>query len=418
MFIESFKYIIFTVVYLLIFLRIIKVFSVIFFPKNPPYKNRFIKASIFVVLVKIIFVSIFFVVAPDRTLSPDAVRYFWEMEQISEAPWEWNPFTGEGPNYAVTAKMGMSYLYGWIMFLFGGINSIYVPLALNILLGYLTCVVVFLLARKISNSNQVQLISLQFSAIYPELLFWNARILRENLTLFLIPLLLYLVIDLTEKTRLQTLFFITLLSLLVLLVRAQLILFIPLILFYYFLLPLFIWLKSLLRFKLKLKDINYKFFIILLSLSVGFYWLKDLIFLQISRAVGSRILTYVTLNYGFWMSELSNISNNLGNVLTFTTQKGYGVAGLLIAPFTIFVFTNFILMIFNFKKIFKHQSKNAGLLIFVSTIFLLVLSAFGSINIRFRSTVMPMVIPLVITTFFHYLSRYKYSKHSKSSITS
>lgn len=383
MFAEAVKHFIFTgflLLYLIIFLFI--------FHRG---KSTFHFMTLFILIGKVCFVVLFYYMFPERVLSTDGVRYIAEIQSISFVPWEWNPFTGTGPYYAVSAKLGMPYFYGVVLFLFG-INSLYGVLALNIVVSYFTSYVVYLLTMEISSSRKVALSAMVVSALYPEILFWNALVVRENLSLLLVSLVLYTSVRAFDTLKLRYFILVVLLSIALLLVRVQLVFFTPLVLLYYGF--FMIWKSP--------RNAKIRALLVGLGSAVAFYLGLPLIEQQVRRAIGSGLLRYLTLDPSFWIEQIKRSTASLGKVLSIMPQQGYGSIGLLMVPFSVFTLCAIAVMLFRFKAIFGSRSLKAGLLLFVSVIFILMLAITGSINMRFRSTVAPLIIPLAITSLFRF----------------
>lgn len=363
------------------------------FPSRPRDQRRVLLASVIVVATRVAFVVLFNLALPERGLSPDETRYLFEMQQIASAPWAWNPFTGTGPYYYATPKMGMSYLYGIIMFIHG-IDSLYAVLVLNVVFGLLTALTVFFLTARLSYSLTPAYLAMLLTAVYPETLFWTARVTRENLTLFLVPALIYACIRLYETSHVWYLVYATAAIGSLLLVRAQLVMFTILIVGYFGFRTL--------RGEKRIRALSF-FAVAIVLLYAGF----SLFEAQIRRAAGNEALRLLSLDPGFWASQGSTFLWNLGGVLTPVARGSYGTIGLLMIPFALAVSVLLLLTVIRFRRIFVANITAAGLLFFLSLCFLMALALVGRINIRFRSTVAPLLLSLISVSAHYYWVRWR-----------
>jgi hypothetical protein len=354
-------------------------------------RRRLVLASIAVVALRVAFIAMFKLALPDRGPSPDEQRYFSEIQQIAHAPWQWNPFTGTGPYYQVTAKMGMSYLYGSVLFLHR-IDSLYGVLVLNVVFGLFTSLAVYLLTSRLSRSSTPAVIAMLLTAVYPETLFWTARVTRENMTLFLVPMLVYTSIRLFETYRLRHVVFALLEMAALLLVRAQLVMFAVLII-------AFFGVRALLA-RNRARAIGVTLVASSL-LAIGFSALKD----QIRRAGGSEALKLLSADPDFWSERGAGFFENLGGVLSPVARGSYGAVGILMAPFALAVLVLSALTILRFRRIFAANLTAARLVAFLSVSFLLALALVGRVNIRFRSTVAPLLLSLISVSMHYYWTR-------------
>lgn len=342
-----------------------------------------------VVIVNVLFVLLFVSFLPDWITTTDGERYMYEIRGIAAAPREWNPFTGEGSRYyEVTPKMGMSYLYGVILFLHQ-IDSLYAVLALNIVFSLLTSLTVFALTRLLHPAVLPALLAMLASAVYPEMLFWTGRVVRENVTLFLVPLLVLASIRFHDTRQARYVLVVVATCVALFLVRIQLVFFAFLIVAFYAVVGL----RSAARWKAMLATVAG-----VAGLVVAFGWIET----QMRRAVGGSLLDFFSLNPAFYAEQAVLMVQNLGSVITPVARGSYGALGLLIAPAVAAVLGLFVLALVRRRVIFGEQAQVAGLLIFLSATFMLLLAASGVINIRFRSTVAPLLIPLVSVTAVHY----------------
>lgn len=354
------------------------------FDKDSTWQKRLFLGMLIILAIKIVYVAWFAAYFPERVMETDGRRYAFEMRGISEEPWRWNPWSGTGPyGYAKTAKMGMSYIYGVLLFLHGT-SSLYAILVLNVFFGALTCLAVFKLCGTVASAPTVQLASLYLAGIHPEMLFWNGKIVRENLTLMMVPVLFYSAIKLKQTHRLHYFVFLLITAAGLALVRAQLVLFVVMIVAY----------DALLLIRQK----NWIRSLCILLLSLGLvYLLGDLAREQISRAVGSAPLRYLKLDPLFWWAKIKAAIDPLPSLLSLAARQKHGVAGLFLAPFVGMVFALFLVAVIRFRRVFAGRTHAAGLLIVSSVAFILVVASSGLINIRFRATIAPLIIPVVVS---------------------
>jgi len=355
---------------------------------GPAAARRFIHVSIAVLVLKVAFVVLFVQAFPERVLSTDGVRYFNETRQIAQAPWLWNPIAGTGPKYSESPKMGMSYLYGVILYAHG-VDSLYGVLLLNVALAYLTCLMVYLLAGQLSDARLPAHLAMLGTAVYPETAFWTARVVRENLTLFLVPLLLYAAIRFRASPRLRYAAIFLGSAVVLVLTRAQLGVLLLLIAGYY--------ITSLLSERLRFRSL-----LIAVLVSLAGLGLLNFVRSQIREAVGQKMTHFLSLDLAFWVGRLDTLRESLPRLLSFVAREGYGLAGLLLAPAVAGVSVLFVLAVLNARRIFPGRSFAAGLLLCVVLGFLFGLACAGLYSIRFRSTIAPLVIPVVCVTAHYY----------------
>ena len=129
----------------------------------------------------------------------DADRYYSEIIGIAQDPTCWNAFFARGPwAYEVSNKMGMSYLYGATAYLFGA-SPLLSVFALNIFLSTMTAILGVLLAREFCGHRRYDAWVLLALSFHPEIFFWSNRVLRENLSIFLVTATVYLCTRLFKK---------------------------------------------------------------------------------------------------------------------------------------------------------------------------------------------------------------------------
>lgn len=360
------------------------------FLREPVQRRAFVLLSVLLVLIRAGYVALFALVAPDRIDFSDGARYLYEIQQISLSPGAWNPVTGTGPYYQATPKMGMSYLYGLIMHVHN-VHSLGAVLVLNIFFSLMTSLVVFALTTRLTESVTPPFYAAFLTAIYPETLFWTARVLRENMTILLVPLIVYWSIRFFESFRVRYLAGAFFSTLVIMLVRAQLSLIIVLVTGYLGAATL----RAASRGGRGLAAG---------AILVGITGLTlPLLLAQVRHAAGSAIAVFGSAS--FWTTQTQVLADNLGDVLTPVAREGNGAAGLLIAPFSLSVAGFFALAVVGRRRIFAGHERAAGLLIFLTFAVIMALALAGAINIRFRSNVAPLVIPLVSVAAYDYLRR-------------
>lgn len=358
------------------------------FPLQPREQEKFVLISTAVLALRVLFVVVFVYAFPERVLTPDSVRYMFEIRQIAEAPWEWNPITGTGPYYQVTPKMGMSYLYGVILFVHG-LDSLYAVLVLNIIFGLFTALAVFLLTARLALSTTPGYLAMLLTAVYPETLFWTSRVARENVTLFLVPALVYVSVRLYETYRLRYLAFAVGIVGSLFLVRAQLVLFALLI-------PIFFGIRSLFA-----RNRGRALAVTGLA-GVLVFFAFSAFESQIRRAAGSAALELMTLDTLLVLTRAGDFLSNFGSVLSPVAREGYGAVGLVMIPFAAGLGFFLILTLLRFRSIFAFNRAAAGLILFLSFTFLAAMAALGLINIRFRATIAPLLLSLVAVAVHYY----------------
>lgn len=358
------------------------------FSGQPDHAKIFILCCVAVLVIRSAFVIVFAYAFPERMLTPDSLRYLYEISGIAQEPWRWNPIAGTGPHYEVTPKMGMSYLYGVILFLHQ-IDSLYAVLVLNIVVGLLTSIIVFFITKRLSDSLVPGYLAMLLTAVYPECIYWTARVLRENLALLLVPALVYASIRLYETYKLRHLAYVAAIAGSLLLVRAQLVMFVPLIALYFG-----VW--SVVTGKGVRAVMVTAVAGLLLAFSFSFFES------QIYQAAGSRALNLISLDPDVLLEHGNALLRNIDAVLSPVTEGNYGSAGVLILPFALGVAMLLILALLRFRRVFAANLGVAGLLLFLSASFLAALAMVGQLNIRFRSTVAPLVISLIAVSAYHY----------------
>ena len=362
------------------------------FPRDPGLRRRFHVFSLSIVVFKALYVLAFANLAPERILSTDGGRYLSEMQKISDAPWQWNPVLGIGVYHDKSAKMGMSYIYG-ILFYLHGVRSLYAAIAINIVFAYLTCAAVFLLTRLLTEPVFPAFMAMFATAVYPETLYWNGRIVRENLTLFLVPVLVFSFIRMCDTRRIAYVAATLGTTFLLAITRVQLAFLLPLMVGYFVVTAM--WRRD------RAKTV---------ALAVLFAGLvysgRDFFRGQAKRAHFSEILDYFTLNPGFWARRIDTFLDNAPAVLTIYARQSHGELGILIAPVVIAVMTLFVFSVLHMRRIFPGRLFAAGLCMFVVVVFIFILAASGLINMRFRASIIPLVLALVSASGYYYWRRW------------
>lgn len=361
------------------------------FPDQHVLRARLTLLGCLVVSIKVLYVLLFGLLAPELIVADDGVRYFHEIRGIAEEPWRWNPFLGKGPNYQASPKMGMSYLYGSLLFAHQ-IKSVVGVLILNVVVGYFTCLVVFLLTWEISADADAAFIALLLTAIYPETLYWNGLVLRESLALLLVASLVYSLVRYYKYHAWSYLCMALVAALGLMLTRAQLVLFLPLILVYYATIGgLFGSGKDRLRFFLQI-------IVLALALAAAF----DFISKQVGAAGGAFLFEYLAVDSGFWSEQVDRLLGNIGQSLSLVARQEHGAVGLVLAPFASAVMVLSVGMILRFGVIFRGHRIEAGLLLYLIVVYIIMLAMVGLPNIRFRAMVAPLQIALVSPAVVYY----------------
>jgi len=355
-----------------------------YFADEAALRQTFWRTCLWVFAANVAFVVFVAVYMPGLILPPDGRRYLFEIQQIAAAPWEWNPFTGAGPGYEVTAKMGMSYLYGVILF-FHQIDSLAAVLGINVFFSFLTSIAAFLLVRTVTEDPRPAFLAMLLVAVFPETMFWTARVTRETLTLFLLPIFVYTCIRIYETLKVRYLCIAALLLVLILLTRAQIALFAILIVVYFGFLAV--------RGERRTQG--------LLVVAIGgllLYAVYPIIEMQLVRALGRSFLVYLSWDVEFWLSRWEPFTRTITRVLTPVARGSYGPAGVVLAPAVLAIFALTIFTVLRFRRIFGARAFAAGLLLFLTAVFIVMLGLSGAVNIRFRSTIAPLLLPLLTVT--------------------
>lgn len=348
--------------------------------------HLFVVSWIVVFLALVLYVIGFILFVPDRLIfSTDGTRYFWEMQQIAENPALWDPWQGHGPGYNVSAKMGYSYLAGTIMWLFG-IDGLFVPLMINVVASILTAAAAFSIAYVLSSRFIVALLAFFLVALHPELLYWTARIVRENLAVLLVTLMFYSVLKglLCRWYWLAPYFLIAFLSAAVLItVRAQLVYMLPIILFSALVVFWRHWLA------------RPRVLMVLAVSTVSLYPLFVTFYGRLNSALNSISTELHSLSLGFLIDGGNGIVENLPRVLTLISRQEHGLMGFVLFPFSVMMFGFGLVGAYKIFSGAHGVHFKVGLVtIGVTVAYLLALAIFGSVNIRFRVNVVPLVLVL------------------------
>lgn len=373
------------------------------FSDAPDTGRRFATLSMAVILIKVLYVLMYVQLHPDGVFSTDGQRYFREIQGVSAAPWHWDPIAGTGPRYSASAKLGMPYLYGLVLFAHR-IDTLYGVLVLNIVVAYLTCLLVLLLTLRISAFHQDGLLAFFLAGVYPETLFWNARVVRENQALLLVSLLVYAAIRLKETYRLRYLAVAVLTTFLLALTRAQLSLLFLLIALYFGAAAL-------------MQTDRKKTLMIAAVLIMAGFLLRDFMEAQIKAAIGTDLLRYITLSPVFWLKKVADFLKSAPHLLSVYARQEHGALGILLAPIFVAGMSAFVLTVARFGRIFHKNRFGAGLMVFLVVAFLFVVATIGLINIRFRATVAPLVLALISVTIGHYWRQFGFSRFASAGET-
>jgi len=347
-------------------------------------------------------VIIFYFVFPDRLLSKDGVRYFNEMKMISENPFAWNPFKGTGPGYNATAKMGYSYAVGFLMWITGA-KTIIAPILFNITMSLLSGLISYVITLRMTKFSNIALIAMLGTIFYPETLYWNYRILRESTAFFLLMIIILSVLKLfdTPLWRNKVCWFVIMLlaALGISLVRAQLALILPLSLGCFFATSILLSPSKLFR---------YIAILILISIIYNLMW--PVFEQQIAKAVGKSFLSAL-LNISYWVNNIGILTSNLNHVLSLVARQQHGLLGYIIAPFvlcyTLFILFGIWLFVFKSSKTIKRYAISLLLIVFI---YILALAINGSINIRFRANMVPILWVFAAHGFWYLICKFKLKK--------
>jgi|GEM_PF-5320547 len=320
---------------------------------------------------KLLIITIVFLVMPTSfVITPDSERYLFEIDGISEAPFLWNPFQGTGPNYMATAKMGMSYIYGVVMYVFQ-VKSLFAIFMMNCFFSTLISFLVVELSRIISNvSANVITAAFLLSLVHPEVMFWGARVARESMATFCVLYLFLVSSKFAVKFRLSHLFLLGVTSLSLLLVRAQLILFLPLTLVTH------------LMVNIRKKSRGYSF--LLLGVTV-----------LASVLLFGKLQTYIQKVSGLQMTKVAQSGGafsveSLKSVCTLMPTDVYGDLSFVFLPFNLIVSIGIFLFLGRLRK-YLDENRLALTMLLVCIIFLFAMIQTGGENLRFRASIIPLL---------------------------
>lgn len=352
-----------------------------FLPQERIFLSRYATLMVFLVTAKSLQIVVYSQLSPEGVFSTDGYRYWYEIKNIAGEPWAWNPFTGQGPRYSETAKMGMSYLYGLISYAHGAC-SIEMVLIINVFFAVATSSLVGAITAQLCNSRNAILAATSLFAFFPETAYWTGRVVRENMAMFLVTLIALFAIRLRNGFRIGDLLILSAGTFALSLTRAQLVLFVPLIVVYYIATAIFCKINK-----------NIIFGICGSLFLVMFF--RDLFTDQIEKSTGSTFLKYFTLQPEFWIDQLEDGRDNILALLSLRARGAHGFAGMALAPFSAALIGGFAASSLFFFQIFQERKRDAGLLVFLVSIYICVLASAELINIRFRATIVPFMLALI-----------------------
>jgi len=360
------------------------------FPDNGPRQIGFCVIAAGILIAGSTVSLLASLLVPERVVYGDAVRYYYEILSIAEAPWLWNPLDGTGPyGYDKTPKMGMSYLYGVIL---GVYQATGLPgvLALNIAALYVTAYSVFLLTLRISGSGTAAAVGMAIVGVYPETLFWVIRPARENITLPLVTLAAYGGIRLFDTGRARWLAGLAVITVALLLTRAQLVLFVGIVFTYYGVVV-----AGRVFFRGSLSGAGIVA-ISLIAAAAAIPYATD----QIRAAAGNAVIhVIVSLDPIGMLAELGEGGGGDGIRLL---PSGYGAAGLLMLPLVAGTVALAAGTLFRFTRIFRGAVVPAGMVLVMVGAFLAMLTLLGGVSLRFRSAIAPLLIALLAPGAVYY----------------
>lgn len=357
------------------------------FPDDQKFQDHFVFLSIIVILYKALFVSVWFTVFyPEFVINDDAGFYWLQMQIYAEDPFSTSP-------HLKGYKQGMQILYASMMYLFQA-RTVLVPMVLNVFFAYLTAAMTVIMATKMTSKKFPLLLILLFVAIHPETTYWNGRLLRENLVLFLVPLQIYLCMMLYEKKKASTLVSLILVTLFTYFVRSQIALFVPLALSFYI---------TMYCLRSGFKGYVFLFSLGIISFVIFQYFLSDLFVTQM-------IMQKISGGSGHlvWEDIVAKFQENVGKVLALSAGGRAGKLGLLLIPISLPILGLFTLSIFRRREIFGEKVRNAELVFFLASIFIMMLAATGFAGIRFRATVSQLLTTLVTITAYYYWPKFHF----------
>jgi tetratricopeptide (TPR) repeat protein len=144
-------------------------------------------------------------------------------QQIASGDWVGNEPFFRAPLYI--------YLLALTYKIFG--HSFFLPRFFQIILGSFSCVLIFLIAKKLFNRT-VGIISGVVASFYAMLIYYDAQLLLDSLTVFLDLMLIALLIHASEKPKLLNWFFCGIILGLSAIARPNILIFVPFILIWLF----------------------------------------------------------------------------------------------------------------------------------------------------------------------------------------
>jgi hypothetical protein len=324
----------------------------------------------------------FFLVAPNWVTSTDSVRYLGEIEQISRGPLLWNPFLGKGPEYRASAKLGMSWLYGSLAHVFD-VDPAFLSLLAGVVLSCLTFLLAFELARQVSSVPFVWVGSACLVAVHPQSLYWSGKIVRENLTIFLVAAVFLVGLRLMDRWKVRSLLLLLVLTLALSATRAQLALFGPMVL------VAVAWVHF--RERAWITAISAVSVISVLPLIEG----------QIRRAgAGPReILAYLSPSPEFLSQAVARVIAS--PELVQVKPHAVGAFAWLLLPYSLLGWVGLGVAIWSFRSVFPLARSQAATLMVCSLIYLAVLAAQDLTNFRAQATVLPLLAPVIVAAAWY-----------------
>jgi len=341
--------------------------------------------------LKITFVGVAAYFFLPQLIYKDASRYFFEISSIAVDPRPWNAFLSQGPwGYDVSNKMGMSYLYGGTAYLFRA-DPLLSVFALNIFFSSLTALLGVALARFFNGHHRHDLWVLLALSFHPELFYWTNRVLRENLSIFLATLTIYLCTLLFRGRILTASFGLIATLLLTYFTRAQLTLLFP----FFCLSTLLV--VSLQNFGKHLRAFSI-FLVVATILLLNMPHVSQLI--RSLRILPPEISAFLNLSPPQAFHEFIRLLQVLPRVLSFA-PAAFGSLGVLLIPFSILTFCGALLSIIHqfFGERLNFRYGNAVLISSASfCIGLAVMDLYTEVpfGVRFRTPITPLLLTVAV----------------------
>lgn len=278
-----------------------------------------------------------------------------------------------------------------------GLDGLLVPMMINVTASILTAAAAFSIAYMLSSRFQVALLTFFLVALHPELLYWTARIVRENLAVLLVTLMFYGVSKglLCRWHGLAAYFLVAFLSAAALItVRAQLVYMLPIIFFCAF----FVFWR---RWLFKPKTLLF-----LVVFSASLYPLFNYFYRRLDSALASISTEFNRLSLDFLITGGNGVLEHLPRVLTLLPNQEYGTLGFVFFPFSVFMFGFGLIGAYKVFSGMRGLNSRLGLVVIgVAVCYLITLAVFGSVNIRFRTNVTPLVLVLSALGFHWFWAR-------------